>query len=180
MSTSFADSDEELYARLLRGELAAFDRLYERFERPLFGFVRAQLGDPAEAEDVFHEAFLAVLRAGGAGTELRSFRAWLFQVARNLCLNRVRARRRADRALESVAHEARTEPAGPEASPATGDPATLRLALAKLPPALAEVYQLRARGLSYDELASVLAIPVGTVKSRMHEMMKRLREEMQR
>ena len=96
---SVADSDEALYARLRRGELAAFDRRYERFERPRFGFLRAQLGDAAEAEDVLHEAFLAVLRAGDARDELRSFRAWLFQVARNLCLNRARARRRADRAL---------------------------------------------------------------------------------
>ncbi|HWO19409.1 MAG TPA: sigma-70 family RNA polymerase sigma factor [Kofleriaceae bacterium] len=171
----FADSDEALYARLLRGDMAAFDRLYERFERPLFGFLRAQLGDAAEAEDVFHEAFLAVLRAGGAGTELRSFRSWLFQVARNLCLNRVRARRRADRALASVAREAELAPAGP---PEGRDPAALLAAVARLPPALAEVYQLRARGLSYDELAAILEVPVGTVKSRMHEMMKRLREEM--
>lgn len=178
LADSFADSDEALYARLRRGELAAFDRLYERFERPLFGFLRAQLGDAAEAEDVLHEAFLAVLRAGGAPAELRSFRAWIFQVARNLCLNRARARRRASRALESVAREARIEPAAGDAPPGR-DPAALHEAVAKLPPALAEVYQLRARGLSYDELASILEIPVGTVKSRMHEMMKRLREEMQ-
>lgn len=174
-----AESDEGLYARLVRGDLAAFDRLYARHERPLFGFVRAQLGDAAEAEDVLHEAFLAVLRARGEGAELRSFRAWLYQVARNLCLNRVRARRRADRALESVAAEARIEPAEGGAAPAGRDPAALHAAVAKLPPALAEVYLLRARGLSYDELASILQIPVGTVKSRMHEMMKRLREEMQ-
>jgi RNA polymerase sigma-70 factor (ECF subfamily) len=172
---SFADTDEELYARLLRGELAAFDRLYERFERPLFGFIRAQLGDAAEAEDVLHEAFLAVLHARGERTELRSFRAWLFQVARNLCLNRVRARRRADRALESVAREAGSEPAFEAGAPAA-DPVALHAAVATLSPALAEIYQLRARGLSYDELASTLEIPIGTVKSRMHEMIKRLRD----
>ena len=176
---SIEGSDEALYARLLRGDMAAFDRLYERFERPLFGFLRAQLGDAAEAEDVVHEAFLAVLRAGGAGSELRSFRSWLFQVARNLCLNRVRARRRADRALASVAREAELTPAA-EAAPEGRDPAAVLAAVARLPPALAEVYQLRARGLSYDELATILEVPVGTVKSRMHEMMKRLREEMQR
>jgi len=47
-----------------------------------------------------------------------------------------------------------------------------------LPLALGEVYRLRATGMSYDEVAEVLSIPVGTVKSRMSEMVKRLREEM--
>lgn len=166
------ESDEALYARLLRGELAAFDRLYERYERPLYGFLRAQLGDAAEAEDLFHEAFLAVLRARGSRTELRSFKAWLFEVARHLCLNRIRSRRRADRALETVARE----PHG-AAEPAR-DPATLHAAVTRLPPALAEVYSLRASGLSYEELATVLEVPIGTVKSRIHEMVRRLREEM--
>src|SRR5665647_640881 len=96
------ESDEALYAKLLAGELAAFDRLYARYERPLYGFVLAQLGNAAEAEDVFHESFLAVLRARVTATELSNVKAWLFQVARNLCLNRVRTRNRADRALASV------------------------------------------------------------------------------
>lgn len=166
------ETDEALYARLLRGELAAFDRLYERYERPLFGFVRAQLGDAAEAEDVFHEAFLALLRARGAGTEVRSFKAWLFEVARHLCLNRLRSRQRADRAMESFAHE--------PATAATTEPpaAALHAAVGRLPPALAEVYTLRASGLSYEELASILEVPIGTVKSRIHEMVRRLRKEM--
>jgi RNA polymerase sigma-70 factor (ECF subfamily) len=167
------ESDEALYARLLRGELAAFDRLYERYERQLHGFLCAQLGDPAEAEDVFHEAFLAVLRARGERAELRSFKAWLFGVARNLCLNRARSRRRADRALASAA----LEPA-PSATGPGHDPAALRAAVTRLPPALAEVYTLRASGLSYEELSAVLEVPIGTVKSRIHEMVRRLREEM--
>lgn len=172
------ESDEALHAKLLAGELAAFDRLYERYDRRLFGFIRAQLRDLHDAEDVLHEAFLAVLDPRGAGGELRSFKAWLFQVARNLCLNRIRAGQRAHRALESVAREVLAAPGAEPAAPAR-DEATLRAAVERLPSALAEVYQLRASGLSYGEVAVILEIPVGTVKSRMHEMVKRLREEMQ-
>jgi DNA-directed RNA polymerase specialized sigma24 family protein len=49
----------------------------------------------------------------------------------------------------------------------------------RLPEPLARLYQLRTQGLSYEELASALSLPLGTVKSRMHEMVARLREEMQ-
>jgi RNA polymerase sigma-70 factor (ECF subfamily) len=166
-------SDEALYARLLGGELAAFDQLYARYERPLFGFVRAQLGNDHDAEDVFHEAFLAVLQARRQHAELRSFKAWLFEVARHLCLNRVRSQSRANRALEAVARQA--EVSDP---PVARNAAALHGAIARLPAALAEVYQLRASGLSYEELATILDVPLGTVKSRIHEMVKRLREEM--
>jgi RNA polymerase sigma-70 factor (ECF subfamily) len=171
------ESDEALYARLLAGDLAAFDRLYERHERPLFGFLRAQLRDAAEAEDVLQETFLAVVRARGGGAEVRHFKAWLYQVARHLVLNRARSRDRAQRALEAAAHEAHAAAAvaGEVGAPAL-DPAALHSAVARLPPQLAEVYQLRASGLSYEELAQTLAVPVGTVKSRIHEMVRRLRD----
>jgi len=171
---SFPGSDEALYDRMLAGELAAFDQLYARYERPLFGFVVAQLADAAEAEDVLHEAFMAVLHARGRGVELRSFKAWLFQVARNLCLNRIRSRKRAAAALASA-----PEPAVATA-PADLDVARLQTAVERLPAPLGEVYQLRASGLSYDEVAAILEIPIGTVKSRLHETIARLREEMTR
>lgn len=167
------ETDEALYGQLLAGDLAAFDRLYERYERPLFGFALAQLADRAEAEDVLHEAFLAVVRAHRAGEQLRSFKAWLFTVARNLCLNRVRSRQRADRAIAGVAELAEQEAPAPEV-----DTRALHAAVGRLPPPLAEVYQLRATGMSYDEVATILRIPLGTVKSRIHEMVARLREEL--
>jgi RNA polymerase sigma factor (sigma-70 family) len=177
------DSDEALFDRLIAGDMRAFDRLYARFARPLSGFIRVRLGEAGEAEDVLHEAFMAVLRERERRGEVQSFRAWLYQVANNLCLNRVRARRRAGRveeAFESV-DPRDTEAAGVDAV-LEGQQRLQQLhrAVARLPEALAEVYRLRASGMSNDEVAQALEIPVGTVKSRTHEMVKRLREEMPR
>jgi DNA-directed RNA polymerase specialized sigma24 family protein len=90
-------SDEALHERLLRGDLGAFDALYERHERPLFGFILHHLTDRHEAEDVLHDAFLAVLREREADRAVSCFRAWIYQIARNLRLNRQRSNRRAAR-----------------------------------------------------------------------------------
>jgi RNA polymerase sigma-70 factor (ECF subfamily) len=170
-------SDEALYRRLVGGDMNAFDELYRRYEACLFGFVLHQLRDRVEAEDVFHETFLSVLRDRSQG-ELRSFRAWIYQVARNLCLNRARSRRRADRALETESRTPLEAPLHPESLLALREaPEALRRALGKLPEPLARLYELRASGLSYEEIADVLELPLGTVKSRMHEMVSRLRKE---
>ena len=171
-------SDEALYEKVLRGDLGAFDVLYGRHERPLFGFILRHVADRPEAEDVLHDVFCALLRERPSG--LRSVRAWLFEVARNQCLNRLRSRTRATRALQAAARE--SSPSAPAPDEALGQreaTAALRRAVGRLPPPLAELYELRARGLSYEELATALAIPLGTVKSRMHEVVTRLREEMQ-
>lgn len=173
-------SDEALYESLLRGDLDAFDALYARYARPLFGFVRRHLADAHEAEDVLHETFMALLRERDAGRSAVSLRAWLYQVARNLCLNRLRARRRSARALEAAAPSPSPAEHPDHALEARQTGEQLRAAVARLPVALAEVYTLRAGGMSYEELAEVLAIPHGTVKSRIHEMVSRLREEMSR
>lgn len=176
----FSRSDESLYRALVDGDLSAFDVLYERYERPLFGFLRRQLDDAAEAEDVLHEAFLAVLREREKGRTARSFKAWLFEVARHLCLNRVRTRKRSANATDGVAQvvELSAPALQPEEVLAHRQTAeALKVAVTKLPPTLSELYHLRAGGLSYEELAEVLGIPIGTVKSRLHELVQRLKQE---
>ncbi len=173
------ESDESLWERMRAGDLAAFDALYERYERRLFGFILALLGDAAEAEDVFHESFLQLLRTRPSEFRRDGFRAWLYQVARNRCLNRLRARGRGERATRAAAGE--PPPAPPDPAEALVQNETARAlgeAVARLPPALSEVYRLRASGLSYEEMARVLSVPLGTVKSRMHEMVSALRKEM--
>jgi len=172
------ESDEALFEQLVAGDLGAFDRLYERFERPLFGFIRAHTRDAGEAEDLLHEAFMTVLRQREAPARVRSFRAWLFAVARNLCLNLIRSKKRAGRAMEGVRSVAPVPAPDPEGELQYRERAALlERALARLPAELAEVYRLRGSGMSYDEVAAVLDIPVGTVKWRIHEMVKRLGHE---
>jgi RNA polymerase sigma-70 factor, ECF subfamily len=174
-------SDESLYQQLVAGDLKALDVLYGRYQRHLFGFIVGQLGDRQEAEDVLHDAFMAVLRERRDGRRAPTcLRAWIYQVARNLCLNRVRSRQRATGAVEAAARVAvpsTVEAEGALAAAQSGE--ALRRAVARLPSPLAELFRLRAGGLSYEELAQILDIPVGTVKSRMHELIGRLRAEVQ-
>jgi RNA polymerase sigma-70 factor (ECF subfamily) len=172
-------SDEALYESLLAGEVRAFDQLYERHERPLFGFIRRQLTDVAEAEDVLHDTFLALLRDRAGARAAVSLRAWLFGVARHLCLNRQRTQKRAGQALETEARSAPAASTGPEELFAGQESqALLRRAVERLPTDLATLYQLRASGLAYEEMAEALGVPLGTIKSRMHQMVKSLREEL--
>ena len=180
MSSVPPRSDEALYRRLVEGDLAAFDQLFERYAAHLLGFIRHELSDGAEAEDVLQEVFVAVLRQRGRGTAARSVRAWLFEVARHLCLNRARSRRRGARAKAEAPLTAVPAPHLDQALEEHQRFHSLHRALARLPEPLGALYRLRASGLSYQEMAEVLGVPLGTVKSRMHEMLGRLREEMLR
>jgi len=173
------ESDERLHERLQAGDLAAFDALYERHERRLFAFIESYLREPAESEDVLHETFLEVLRRGTGRFAGGSFKSWLYQVARNRCLNRLRKRSRGERARRTLAATPAPEPGRvDEALERRELGAALADAVARLPGALAETYHLRASGLSHEEMARVLAVPVGTVKSRMHALVRKLKEQM--
>jgi RNA polymerase sigma-70 factor (ECF subfamily) len=169
------DADETLLARSARGDRRAFDELYRRHVRHLVAFASRYVGSRGEAEEVAHDVFVAALQADAA--TVRHVRAWLFTAARNRCLHRLRARQRSARAQRDVS-----------APPTSPDPATelaslqadaaLTAAVAALPARLGDLYRLRASGLSYRELADALDVPLGTVKSRMHELVAALRAEL--
>lgn len=174
------ESDEALYQRWIAGDMRAFDAIYARYERPLFGFARVYVRDPSEAEDVLHEAFMAVLRERAPA--MRSFRAWLFTVTRNLCLNRARSRKRhaGHVALVELGEIHDAAPSAEAQLEAAQRAVILERAVSRLPETYAELYRLRATGFSYDEVAEMLNVPLGTIKSRMHEMVARLKSEVMR
>lgn len=171
------DSDEALVARIVRGEVRAFEPLYERYERRLFGFLVTRVSSRADAEELFHEAFMRTVDSGASFDHDGAFRTYLFRTARNLALNLRRSERRGLHAVESLP---------PESAPRTAEENlveermrhALHGAVERLPPQLAEVFHLRTSGLQYEEMASVLEIPLGTLKSRMNQMVNRLREEL--
>jgi len=171
------DPDERLYARVKEGDVRAFDELYARHAGRLFGFLRAQLPSAADAEEVLHEAMLRAFESEEVVFDQASFRTWLYRIARNAALNRLRSKTRGERAALRIV---------PEPLPASADEQlaqaqrmrALDLAVARLPPPLADVYRLRASGLSYEEMAGVLSIPLGTLKSRMHQVVHTLREDL--
>jgi RNA polymerase sigma-70 factor, ECF subfamily len=172
------ETDEVLYARVKNGDLSAFDELYERYSRRLFAFLKAQLSSPADAEDVFHEAFLATLESEEVVFDRGSFRTWLYRIARNIVLNRIRSLGRGENALGKMAWG--DEPAQ-SVDERVAELQLLRAldgAVARLPSPLSEIYHLRSSGLSYEEMATVLGIPLGTLKSRMSHMVDLLREEL--
>jgi RNA polymerase sigma-70 factor, ECF subfamily len=176
------ESDELLLDRVRAGEISAFDTLYERHEARLFGYLRAMLGDRFDAEEVLHDAFLSALKERNATFDREgAFRAWLYRVARNMALNRKRSADRRERNTltadaEGVCRENASHP--DRALEARQLEDALTAALGRLPPMLGELWHLRTSGLSYEQIASVVDAPLGTVKSRMHQMVNVLREEL--
>jgi RNA polymerase sigma-70 factor (ECF subfamily) len=166
--------DAELVAAINAGSHAAFETLYRRHRDWVVNLAFRFTGDEALALDVMQETFLYLLRKF-PGFELRAaLRTFLYPAVRNLSLA---ARRKAGRcqAGEGEEESLANLPA-PATSPASDD--DLAAVLETLPKPQREVLLLRfVDGFSLEEIAEALTIPLGTVKSRLHNALKALRED---
>jgi RNA polymerase sigma-70 factor, ECF subfamily len=182
---TWTEDEAELTSELRSGSEAAFDWLVTHYHRPVFGLVAGILCDPSEAADVTQEVFLKAFRGIGGFREGSSLRTWLYRIAVREALNHRRwfmRHLRCLRPMETGEDEAPLDFEAHEASPfdqlATREVEQLvRQALGKLAEGYRAAVILRdLEGLSYEEVADVLDISVGTVKSRILRGRRALRE----
>jgi RNA polymerase sigma-70 factor, ECF subfamily len=177
-------ADLEAMARLQRGDVAAVSVLYEAHGRTAYGLALKIVRDPAEAEDVVQDAFVAVVKRADQYHSARgSVAAWLITAVRNLALDRSRRRTRRHHIVEAgLRHEEPDAPADPETS--LGEfqgHARMREALSALPPAQRETLEIAFfEGLSYPEIAAREGVPLGTVKSRAARALHALKDLLER
>jgi RNA polymerase sigma-70 factor (ECF subfamily) len=179
-------SDEELVEACQAGEASAFDVLVARWEDPIRGAAYRFLGSEEEARDVAQEAFLKAYRAlGGFKGEAR-FSSWLYQIATNLCRDRLRRRRtRAAVSLEELEEAGpvivETRPGAHELLQQLDLARAVRRAVHALPEEQREVVILKEyQGLTFLEIAQSLDLPVSTVKTRLYRGLGQLRLRLER
>jgi RNA polymerase sigma-70 factor (ECF subfamily) len=162
--------------QLQAGDERALALLMERFQGPLYGFLLRRVGDAAD--DVFQESWIRVVRARDRFDPTRRFSTWLFQIANNLCRDRHRRVSARQRALDAFRVEDATVRPGPPGPEPRED--RMREVVLALPDRLREVLVLRYyEDLDEAEMAEVLRIPRGTVKSRLHAAVRALRARLE-
>jgi RNA polymerase sigma-70 factor (ECF subfamily) len=162
-----SESDAVLVAEARRGDRGALDALLRRHHDRVYALCRRMTGNDTDALDATQEALLAVCRGLDRFDGRSAFTTWMYRVATNACLDELRRKSRRPTPVDDPAVFDR-----PSVSPALGDGVADRhaidSALAGLPPEFRAAVVLRDLcDLDYAEIASVLDIPAGTVRSRI-------------
>lgn len=165
-------SDEQLMLAFAGGSAEAFTELFARYKQPIFGFFRRRVADPARAEELTQETFLAVVRAAGHYEARALFRTYLYAIGFKLLRG---YRRKA--AFRGAFLGLATGDREPAVRNTTEVGVSLRHAIGKLERTDREVLLLREfEGLNYAEIAEVLHLPLNTVRSRLFRARTALRE----
>lgn len=184
-------ADEALVARARGGDAAAFDALVVRHQDRVFNMALRLLNHREDALDVSQEIFLTVFKALHRFEGKARFSTWLYRVTVNRCRDELRRRgmvkhtrpqsleARRDPDTERRADPPSADPAPPELAQARETGELVTAAIAGLPDEARETLVLRdVEGLRYEEIAEVLGIPVGTVRSRLNRARTLLRERL--
>jgi RNA polymerase sigma-70 factor (ECF subfamily) len=176
--TPDSTTDEELVLRCQQGDASAFEALFVRYQRRVYYIVLNYLGDPAECEDLCQEVFIQVYRSIRSFRGDSSFYTWLYRIVVNMTKNCIKQKVRQRHVFGQATEE---EMAGVPSGRAAGGPLApdrelerveLGVVLRRELLALNESFRMalilrEVDGLSYEEIADVLKVGAGTVKSRI-------------
>ncbi len=174
-----AKSDEQLLAEHIAGVKGAFDELVARYANELYGFLCRFVGDRTAADDLLQDTFMQLHLAANSFDQRRSLRPWLYTIAANKARDYMRSRgRRQQLSLEAGGENDRgslsqmletIEPPSSETVEREEQRQAVRRIVDRMPEHLRLILTLGYfQQLPYAEIAQVLDIPVGTVKSRLH------------
>lgn len=167
--------EDEVWVERARGDAEAFAELVRRYQDRLYRLAMRMTGDAAAAEDLTQEAFLRAYRALPRFREGAAFAPWLYRIATNLCLNHRQRRRPLPNAEEGWS--ASTE----EVVERREIQAAVQRALLRLPRHYRVVVVLRhLHDLSYQEIATALELPLGTIKTHLFRARSWLQRELQK
>ena len=177
MDGSSFPNDEELMADVASGELHRMSPLFDRYRTALFQFFRRQGAEAAVSEDLVQEVFFRILRARQTYRRDLPFRAWLYQIARNVRVDHLRRTVRETQPDDDFGEVACLAATPEQQAEASESSRLLRHALDALPERKRELLILsRFQGLKYKEIAAITGADVNTVKVRIHRCMNDLRE----
>jgi RNA polymerase sigma-70 factor (ECF subfamily) len=169
------DDDSRLLEAARHGDESSFLALYRHYRTPLFRFAWRLTGSVATAEDVLQECFLALIEGARFDVDRGSLRAYLFGIARNLALKRIRLAERESEEMEDAAAD--LDPL--ENLLSTERSEVVARAVQALPPFQREALILfEYEELSLEEIAAIVGIEAGAVKARLHRARETLRRRL--
>lgn len=183
-------SDSMVISRARRGEQAAFGELLSRYRAPVFNLCLRMLKNRDDAEDIAQEVFIKVFGMLERYDERYAFRSWLFKIAANQCIDFIRKNRVKLLSLdepmkyqgEEIDREFPDARETPDEELERSQLGEILMEIAgELPPHYRSMIVLRHQEqLSYDEIAEILDLPLGTVKARIHRARAMMKEKLKR
>ena len=187
MGKAAGPSDEELVEEFQRGDPYAFDVLVGRWDRKIQGAIYRIMGPEEDARDLCQETLLKAYRALGTFKKEARFSSWLYQIALNVCRDRLRRRKsRPQVSLDELRDAGEIAPFSKGPSPldlieARDLSRVVAAAVDSLPQEQREVVVLKEyQGLTFLEIAEALDIPISTVKTRLYRGLSLLRQRLER
>jgi RNA polymerase sigma-70 factor (ECF subfamily) len=182
-------TDQEVVARAQEGREVAFRELIGRYERPVFSLIYRLVRDRERAEDLAQETFIKVLNALDRYDPTYKFSSWIFKIAHNTALDLLRKREPETLSLEGSPHAATAAEAESSTVTVASDTPSpeeytehkelsteLEVAIGRLRPEYRTAIVLcHMEGRAYEEIAEIMSVPLGTVKTYIHRARHELR-----